>query len=539
MTELYAFHDDSGLDYQGYIVLTRGIGRDPDDRNGENFRLHPQVPVVRLNHGYHPHGTIPQPQHYEAFAQRVRNFVEMSPGCSRWIIGNEPNHAQERPDGMPILPAEYAECYSLCRDAIKGLPYHSGDQVLVAAVAPWNVQTTYALNPAGNWIRYFDDVQFELGPGECDGFAIHTYAREQTPESIVSLARMDPPFEMYHSGFRTYTDWMNAILPRFQGLPVYLTEFCIAGVPWENENTGCVQAAYQDIDRWNALYPDRPISCLALYRWAHDQWAIYNRPAVQADFFAATTHGYAWPREPEPEPPEEDNLLLNPSFEQPYHAHLGTVKVADGWDYFHKRGDPPHEPNQGPCAMPEYKPLPASLDARRVVDGDTAQCWFLNYKVMDAGIYQRVPVEHNHWYQFSVSAQAWCSNSDDPAVSDGEMYLSLGIDPRGKEEPFELGVVWQPWAWVGPTHERFYSLPVRARDDHITVYVRSWNKWRLKHNDVYVDAASLTEIDVCPDQPDPGPGPTECQFSEAAVESVVRRVVVEELERRVWAPRIG
>jgi hypothetical protein len=233
-TYLYGVHGDNVLDYEGWLVLTRGIGADPDDRNGENFQRFRHTKIVRLNNGYGDQGTIPAPDKYEDFARRCANFVEMSPGCSRWIIGNEPNLEIERPGGMPIAPAMYAECFTLCRDAIKALQFHSGDQVLVAAVGPWNDKTKYPTNLSGDWIRYFEDVQYDLGVNGCDGFAIHTYAREQTPESVTSNDRMGAPFEMYHNGFRTYMDWMAAVLPRFQGLPVYLTEFCIAGKSWQD-----------------------------------------------------------------------------------------------------------------------------------------------------------------------------------------------------------------------------------------------------------------------------------------------------------------
>ena len=101
---LYAIHGKNDLDYDGWVILTEGIGRDPGNYHGTDYRGLQQTPIVRLNHGYHPHGTIPQMGQYNDFARRVANFVAASPGCSRWIIGNEPNHEQERPQGRPILP---------------------------------------------------------------------------------------------------------------------------------------------------------------------------------------------------------------------------------------------------------------------------------------------------------------------------------------------------------------------------------------------------------------------------------------------------
>ncbi|HXF61087.1 MAG TPA: hypothetical protein VNK95_05690, partial [Caldilineaceae bacterium] len=57
-----------------------------------------------------------------------------------------------------ITPALYARCYQLCREAIRQVPGHEDDLVLVAAVAPWNNQTVYPGNPRGDWVQYFADV---------------------------------------------------------------------------------------------------------------------------------------------------------------------------------------------------------------------------------------------------------------------------------------------------------------------------------------------------------------------------------------------
>jgi len=306
-------------------------------------------------------------------------------------------------------------------------------------------------------------------------------------------------------------------------LPVYLTEFCIAGVPWENENTGCVQAAYQDIDRWNALYPDRPISCLALYRWAHDQWAIYNKPAVQADFFAATTHGYAWPREPEPEPPEEDNLLLNPSFEQGWYSQdaMGILVLPDHWAAEYLEGG-------DPWFRPEIKP-----NEEFVTDGQySIRAFPPAHSRGRFGIWQERTVEPGQWYKFSADVRI---ESNPP----GDNVAFVGIQPWGASI-FERQMIWGKETGDLRTWRRVEVI-AQAFGGTIRVAMGATNKWPTANNTVWWDNARLEEWECegDPQPPDPGPGPTECQFSEAAVESVVRRVVVEELERRVWAPRIG
>nr|HMN29247.1 hypothetical protein [Caldilineaceae bacterium] len=72
-----------------------------------------------------------------------------------------------------ITPDLYVRCYRLCREAIRRVPGHANDQVIVGAVAPWNDQTKYPGNPNGDWVQYLQDILRLLGPTGCDGVAIH------------------------------------------------------------------------------------------------------------------------------------------------------------------------------------------------------------------------------------------------------------------------------------------------------------------------------------------------------------------------------
>ena len=305
-TSLSAIHGRHNLSTDGWVVITEELGHDPNNQHGADYGGLRQTPIVRLNNGYGRAGTIPLAQYYRDFARRVGNFAAASRGCSRWIIGNEPNHTQERPDGVPILPTQYADCFNQCRAEIHARPGHEQDQVLVAAVAPWNNQTSYSGNERGDWMRYFVDVQ--RGLAGCDGFALHTYATEQTPNAIPYEQKMGGDFADRLFGFQTFTQWMQHILPQYAALPCHITEFNINGVPWQNENTGVIQRAYQEIDRWNKNNKTTPILSLAVYRWQYDQWTFKDKPGVIADFLDAYGCGYVWPlpgtEPPGPEPPD-------------------------------------------------------------------------------------------------------------------------------------------------------------------------------------------------------------------------------------------
>ena len=150
---IYGIHDRAPahiLKGKGWVVVSEAVGDEPNDWSTANYGdLADQGlgVIVRLNHGYHPTGTIPVIERYPQFAARCGNFVEKSAGCHIWIIGNEPNLACERPTGKAVWPTMYANCYRQCRREIRSRPGHEDDQVIVAAIGPWNVETK-------PWIEY-------------------------------------------------------------------------------------------------------------------------------------------------------------------------------------------------------------------------------------------------------------------------------------------------------------------------------------------------------------------------------------------------
>ncbi len=354
---LYGFHDPGGEQImadagrRGWILFTEAVGSDPNDKSGRDYRPWSDQDfgvICRINNGYGSVGTIPTPDRYADFAQRVANFVAASPGCRIWIIGNEMNHSQEWPEAtgaatlraavapheatlaaavrqdptghgsasrfsalapmvvtaagrQPILPQDYVRCFQMCRAAIRALPGHADDLVVVGAVAPWNAETTYPTNPTGNWIRYFTDILNGLGADGCDGIALHTYTHGSDPALITSTATMNPPFEAYYFNFLAYRNFMTAIPAVQRKLPVFITE-TDQDVPWLDANNGWVQAAYAEINNWNQQPGAQQIRCLLLYRWSRaDKWYIEGKNGVIEDFRASLTPGYRW-KEPPPSP---------------------------------------------------------------------------------------------------------------------------------------------------------------------------------------------------------------------------------------------
>jgi N-acetyl-anhydromuramyl-L-alanine amidase AmpD len=292
---------------------------------------------------------------YELFARRVANFVDTSQGCHIWVIGNEMNYAVERPGividwsrhrsnrtgppeiadpmrrglavrfnvlpdhsteirttrgaivspGEVITPEMYARCYRLCREAIHRLPGHEQDRVLVGAVCPWNTQTIYPGNPNGDWILYFRHILEQLGPENCDGYALHASTHGADPALLSSNQRLPPPFQGYHEEFRVFTDFMAAVPAAMKQLPGYITEIDQTQ-PWADRNEGWVQRAYAEVEAWNHAQeiggsPQR-VRCAALYRWPRiDKWFIEGKAGVIEDFATVLEADYRWRRDEVPE----------------------------------------------------------------------------------------------------------------------------------------------------------------------------------------------------------------------------------------------
>ena len=94
--------------------------------------------------------------------------------------------------------------------------------------------------------------------------------------------------------------------------------------------------------------------------------------------------------------------------------------------------------------------------------------------------------------KYTLSGRVHCrgSQSDDPHKADGELYARLGMDLRGGMDPWASTVHWTNWQRLTAEYQPL-ELQAIADAPHATVFVRAWNKWRLSHNDVYLDAVTL------------------------------------------------
>lgn len=488
---IHGLHEPGGeslhKDKPGWILFTHELGRDPSNHTGYDHLPWTNQgfgAISRLNHGYGNAGTIPQKQYYNDFARRVANFVAASQGCFIWIIGNEPNHSQERPDKISISADDYFSCFRQCYAEIKKVQPNS--QVLLTPVAPWNIET-------GSWLDYFKRLLY-LAQQEnlIDGIALHAYTHGTDPSLIF---QDDDIRHGWNWQFHVYRQQLAAATKYALDVPIYITEVNPVEPGWVNSNTGWYQNAVKDVNEWNKTNPRQIVRSVIAYRWPlrHDQpqYAIETRPGVQEDFKQAVKLGYTWTEDIG----DDDMGLQNPSFEPPAKAPsgYGNVLVAEHWKAWwstKKWPDQDQDPNR-PIAQPEYKVLSFP---ERVIHGQTAQCMFVQHKLMNAGLMQRVQVGKGAKVKFTLPTQCWCSEKDAPLSDDMEMNGRVGIDVRGVEHPMVSDsfpeATWGEWLRLSHKYQALYVEAI-AQAEYVTVYFQTWNKYAAKHNDAYVDSATL------------------------------------------------
>jgi len=205
------------------------------------------------------------------------------------------------------------------------------------------------------------------------------------------------------------------------------------------------------------------------------------------------------------------NLLKNPGFEAGFYHWNGINEINVGHDWTPWWAEnPDHDPTY---LRPEFKEALARDFPYRVRSGERAQQWFKLYSSYIAGIFQQVfDVTPGQNYQFAIHAQVWSSMEDNPSTVStlpANPHLQIGIDPTGNWDPWSPNIIWSPEASMGQVIDRYGSLTVEAtaQNNIITVFVRSIPEFANKHNNVYLDDATLFLVGPPPPPPTNTPLP--------------------------------
>jgi flagellar basal body rod protein FlgF len=305
----------------GWVLFTEAVGTDPNHGGGWDYTKWANDGygvIVRLNHGYEPAGTVPVRAKYPDFAKACARYIQNSKGCHIWIIGNEQNNVREHPGGAEhpiehVTPQLFAEAFNLARQRIKEVDPKA--QVVIGAVDPYN---TYPWAKLGNKrnrpLEYYKEMLAHVD--DLDGIALHTYTHWMDVKLITSktpfsddFLKPGTPLEHYYD-FYAYRPFAEAIPAKWRDRPIYITEsnHWVAldrqprsqkeegKIGWVDKDSGWVQAAYAEVNRWNNTPHHPQIHCLLLYRWTGDAWAMEKLGNLHKDIKKAIGNDYRWRR---------------------------------------------------------------------------------------------------------------------------------------------------------------------------------------------------------------------------------------------------
>ncbi len=198
--------------------------------------------------------------------------------------------------------------------------------------------------------------------------------------------------------------------------------------------------------------------------------------AVTALFFGQTTVS------------AQDNILPNPSFEQPYNNG-----VADQWAPWHEDSNEKKD-----CSAERYVVQPKwsqETNGDLVLDGSTSMHVGNQFDTWRGGVFQTVTVTPGQTYRFSAWAWGRATNDQYPAPSDfsTSMRTRVGIDPNGGGLWTSGSIVWSAAASPQNSWQQM-AVEVTAATDKITVFVEGdlsgINNCRA-HLDIWFDKAEL------------------------------------------------
>lgn len=190
---------------------------------------------------------------------------------------------------------------------------------------------------------------------------------------------------------------------------------------------------------------------------------------------------------------QSGNLLTNGNFEGAFVQVNSKAQVATGWTPFWLSGEPPELYRQ-----PTYEPSAncSKTCDHRIHSGGNAQRMFQFFGAYQAGLYQVVNVPENADLRFSLFAQGWSSEADNPenvSVNGTDMRMRIGIDPLGGTNPQDPRVVWsQPVNALDSWYQ--FTVYARAQGTRVTVFALAAPFDARRKNEVYWDDAELIAL---------------------------------------------
>jgi hypothetical protein len=280
---LLGLHDQAGGEWMveqgmmGCCLVHYQIQRQPLQLDLRYLQEAGIVVICRLNWGYADgSGTLPRPADRDAFVTAVTQTMRFSQGVDYWHVGNEPNNRQEWPgfdsgDEYALTPQYVVDIYNDIWRRIDGR----------ARMGPPPIDPYFGPNSNNRdwWVYILGQID------GADALYLHSKTQTNDPNEVWSEARFThPPLQWQYLHLRTVETGLEVVPPRFQDLPVFVTELnpqnleAGGGVGWVPENDLWVHQAVR------YFREEQPVTGVAFYRYeaAGDQapFGLEQRPVI-------------------------------------------------------------------------------------------------------------------------------------------------------------------------------------------------------------------------------------------------------------------
>jgi len=265
----------TGLGKGGLIVRPIFLGGAPAALNLSKAEAAGVRVIVNLRYSWSTDcggaGTLPSPDTsaWKEFIAAAIATIDQSVGVWGWTVGNEANNPREFPLDGNLTPEIVVRAYSGIRAGVGA----AGIRMAPGALDPFNAQ---AGDPREWLLRIWEGID------GAEFVAAHGYVRGPDPDLVGSPARFqDSPLEWQYLNYPGCIDaLLNELPSRYQGLPLYVTEF---NHLWDDGGEG--SWGWVDDDRAaevvrRAVAAGSHFAGIALYRWAGDEWAVEHNGAV-------------------------------------------------------------------------------------------------------------------------------------------------------------------------------------------------------------------------------------------------------------------
>lgn len=285
-------HDEAGGHWlkqhslRGWCLPAIGIGtnaRQLDYRPLEDAGIRV---IVRLNYGFEPAGTLPDPDNQaetDGFVAAVLQTMALSEGVSGYVLGNEPNNPAEFPNKKPISAAHYVKVYNRVWKA----------KPAKAKLAPAAIDPYFGPFPPAGTLPYEPNnlvwwKTMLAGIIDADFFTIHCKTQDSNPDNIVSDLKFgDDPLKWQFQHVRSYEPLLAAIPNRLRPRAVHATEVNpqrhndMATLGWQpDQGPTWVKKAVAHFQDWNAKTSDLQVNSVIFYRFDGDPWALEGKKSI-------------------------------------------------------------------------------------------------------------------------------------------------------------------------------------------------------------------------------------------------------------------